>query len=100
MNDLQRLIKLKGPSIRQIATPLGVGYHSLQKTIKGVRKTPAMRQAIASYFNVSPDALWGPKSHAVIRYLIEKEIEHQVKRRAKLTREELTKQYLGNSKAA
>lgn len=90
MNDLYRLIELKKTTIRQIARTTGVEYHSLQKVVKGIRKTPSMRRTIASFFNVTPEALWGPKSNKVIKYLMEQEIEHQASSR----REELKNRYL------
>jgi len=95
LNDLQKLLRLKKITLRQIAHVSGVGYHSLQKVVKGVRKTPSVRRAIASYLNVTPEALWGPKSHTVIYYLMEKEIEHQ----ACDKREELKNGYLRNRAA-
>jgi lambda repressor-like predicted transcriptional regulator len=95
MNDLYRLIELKNTTIRQIARDIGVEYHSLQKVFKGIRKTPAMRQAIAAFFHVTPEALWGPKSNKVITYLMEQEIEHQASSR----REELKNRYLRDKAA-
>ncbi len=95
LNNLQILLKLKKVTVRQIAHASGVGYHSLQKVVKGVRQTPSIRQTVASYFNVTPDAFWGPKSHAVIKYLMEQEIEHQASGR----RDELRNLYLRNKAA-
>lgn len=90
MNELQQLIKLKGTTVSQIAREVKVGYHGLQKTVNGVRKTPSMRKAIAKYFRVDPKLLFGLKSHDTINYLMEQEIG----RRAEDLREELRKKYL------
>lgn len=93
MNDIQKLLKLKGVSIRDLAALKKVGYHSLQKYIKGHRKTPSIRKVLASYLNIQPDALVGTKSRFIIRFLIEKEIEI----RTQTINEELKKKYLGKA---
>lgn len=90
MNSLQRLIKLGGSSIRRIAKEEGVGYHSLQKTIKGVRRTETMQDVIASRYRVNRKALFGAKAEETIRYLMEREINRQAESR----RDELKRRYL------
>jgi len=95
MNDLQLLLQLKGITIRQLSRVAGVNYHSLQKTIKGIRNTKAMQEYIASFCGASRDSLFGPRREKIIRLLMEMEIEKQ----AEACREELRKVYL-NKKAA
>jgi hypothetical protein len=52
MNELQKLIKIRGMNIRQLAKELRLGYHSLQKTVKGKRNTKRVLEALAAYFQV------------------------------------------------
>lgn len=85
-----RLLELKGVSIRQVAREKGLEYYSLQKTLKGTRKTRAYQQAWADYFGVSRTALFGPTQYKVIRFLLEREIDNKAAQR----REELRKKYL------
>jgi len=91
-----RLLELKGISIRQVDRETGTEYHSLQKTLKGLRKTRVYQQAWADYFGVNRASLFGPNQNKIIDYLIEKEIERKTVQR----REELRRQYLHLTKAA
>ncbi len=90
MNDLYKLFKLRGTTLRQIARETGVEYCSLQKTAKGVRNHPGMQKALAAYFGVDAKLLFGPHRALTIRHLMDREIEKQS---AKL-RDELRRRYL------
>ena len=92
-NDLQAVFELQGQSIRRLAQTAGCGYHSLQKTIKGIYNFKKARQIIADYFQVSEESLFGKNRPAVIRYLIEREIEKQAKEK----REEFRRLYLSEN---
>ena len=96
MNKLHALFKLRGIPITQIAREQHVGYHSLQKTVKGTRKTTPMLLALARYLGLSEHALLGQNSDTIITHLIEKEIETHTKKR----HQELRRIYLGHRKAA
>jgi lambda repressor-like predicted transcriptional regulator len=91
MKDLYKLLKLRGTTIRQIARETGAGYHSLQKTAKGVRRQPRMQKTIAAYFGVSSKFLFGPRRDATIRFLLEREIDKQGEK----LRRDLRKRYFG-----
>ena len=92
-NDLQTVFIVNGISISRLAREAGIGYHSLQKTIKCTYNFEKARQVIADYLQVSEAALFGPNRPAVIRYLIEREIEKQAKEK----REELRRLYLSEN---
>jgi len=91
MSDLKKLLRLKGVSLRAVARQYGIGYHSLQKTFKGRRKSRKYQAVIAEYFGTRVEALFGPASSDVIRYLMEKEIDRHGEHR----KEALRKEFLG-----
>jgi lambda repressor-like predicted transcriptional regulator len=95
MNDLYKLLKLRGTTLRQIARETGTSYHPLQKTAKGVRRQPRMQKTIAAYFGVSPKLLFGPKREAAIRLLLEREIDRHAGRQGEKLRRDLRRRYLG-----
>ena len=90
MNNLQALIKLRGIPVTHIAREQHVGYHSLQKTVKGSQVTIPMLQALALHLGLSAHALLGPNAGTIITHLIEKEIEKHAEER----RQELKNLYL------
>jgi hypothetical protein len=86
MNNLQKLIKLRSLTARDIAESIGFGYHSTQKVIKGtcyrladgtkvLRSHKEIEEAIAKLLGVTHDEAWGLKSHKVLPRLIRLEIE-------------------------
>ncbi len=92
MTRLQALIKLRGVPITDIAKEQRVGYHSLQKTIKGVRKHPAVLQVLARHLGLPPHALLRPEdANITLTRLVEREIEARAEER----RQELRRLYLG-----
>ena len=87
MTKLQALVKLRGIPVTNIAREQHVGYHALQKTVKGSSITKPMLQAIALHLGLSAHALLGQNSDTIITHLIEKEIEtHTEERRRELRR--------------
>ncbi len=74
MNDLQQLFKLRGISMQRLADALGLTMHPVQKTVKGTRKTPHIRAAIAGYLRITVDECFGAASRRVLRKLIREEI--------------------------
>jgi len=95
MTKLQALVKLRGIPVIRIAREQRVGYHSLQKTVKGVRKSRPMLQALARHLGLSAHALLGPNADTIITHLIEIEIERHAEER----RRELKKLYLSKEAA-
>ena len=80
----------------RIASAQHVNYHSLQKTVKGSRKTSTVLQALARHLGLSAHALLGENANTVVTHLIEKEIETHAEER----RQELRRLYLGHKEAA
>lgn len=95
MNDLQKYLDLRGITAAQIAKETGLGYHSVQKNVRGVRKNAAVREAIAVYLGLEYSDLWGPSSPRVLSKLIRREIE----RRAEGERARLRSLYLRRNDA-
>ncbi|MDD5044828.1 MAG: hypothetical protein PHG51_04705 [Candidatus Omnitrophica bacterium] len=76
MNLLKKYIKLKGITAVQISEATGLGYHCVDKTLKGLRKGHVPRTKIASYLDIPYEQVWGSRSSKYIFKLIEKEIQH------------------------
>ena len=85
MNNLQKLIKLRGLSASAIAERIGAGYHITQKTIKGVRQTYHIQASVARLLGLTYDEAWGDSADHVLRELIRREVK-------KLSKEEGKKQ--------
>ena len=85
MNNLQKLIKLRGLSASAIAERIGAGYHITQKTIKGVRHTYHIQASVARLLGLTYDEAWGDSADQVLRALIRREVK-------KLSKEEGKKQ--------
>ena len=93
MNDLQRYLDLRGISCQEIATATGIGYHTVQKTIKGLRRCARIRTIIALYLGLDQDKLWG---RGAILYL-RAQIAIEAGRQAEVRRQEILKKYLVGS---
>ncbi len=111
MNDLQKLIKLRGLTILDIASKIGHGYHSTQKVIKGVQfkrkdgslgtyAKPEVQLAVAAQLGLTFDQAWGTKSRLILRRLIRKEIKAFAKAEAKKREQDLQQQFLNNDRIA
>lgn len=74
MNDLQKLITLRRVHIKTMARSIGHGYHSVQKTIKGVRATRPVQEAVAAHLGLTWQQAFGPGRSAHLRRLILAEI--------------------------
>lgn len=90
MNDLQKYILLLNISAAKIAKATRLGYHSVQKNIRGVRNNSDVRDAIADYLGLSRHQIWGKNSSFFLHRLIEKEID----RKTESERKRLRKRYL------
>jgi hypothetical protein len=90
MNDLQKYLCLVGLTAGQIAEATGLGYHSVQKNIRGVRVNPDVREAISRYLGLSCQQLWAENPPIPLRRLIRQEIN----RKAEGERKRLQRRYL------
>ena len=101
MNNLQKLIKLRGLTISILAADIGHGYHHVQKVVKGTRykrrdgsfgtySNMAVQKAVAARLGLNYDQAWGAKSHTFLQRLIRKEI----KALAKKQESDLQRQFL------
>lgn len=93
MNQLQRYIALRGISCQTIATGTGIGYHSVQKHVKGVRCNVRIREAIATFLGIEASLAWGRGSVLYLRKLIAAEANRVADEKAKTVREEFLKKY-------
>lgn len=97
INTLQKLIQLRGVSIRIIAETTGYGYHNVQKIIKRatrptksggvVRSNHKIETAIAGFFGLTHEECWGKDSDQVLKRLIRKEITARASDKASQFRE-------------
>ncbi len=94
MNELQKLIALRGLNVRKLADELGEGYHSVQKVVKGVHTNPRIRQEIAEHLGLKYYQVWGDEAPRTLKRLIREEID----RRAEDERARLRAIYISNSK--
>ena len=97
MNNLQKLIRLRGLTIMEVANQIGYGYHNVQKIIKRSTRINGrpftnkdIELAVAAAFELTHEECWGPQSDLVLRRLINKEITAQAKDAA----QKLRQQYL------
>lgn len=107
MNDLQKLIKLRGSTIREVAEQIGHGYHMTQKVIKRrelhrkdgsiyIYNSDAIETAVANLLGIPHHVAWGPDGSAAMQKLIREEIKKQ----AKLKEQELQQQWLNANNVA
>jgi len=86
MNDLQRLLKLRGKTCRDIATVTGLDYYSVQKTVSQasyrslsgkirIRQPRHIRQKVADALGLRYEQVWGNQSTLVLKRLIRAEIK-------------------------
>ncbi len=105
MNDMQKLIFLRGLTIGNIAEEIGHGYHMVQKVIKGTKykrrdgslgtyANEDVRQAVATRLGLTCDEAWGTRSRLVLRRLIRQEIKH----RARQQEQDLQQQWLNDDR--
>lgn len=92
MNNLQRLLKLRGITMQRLGDETGFGMHTVQKTVKGVRAVAAVQLAVAEYLGLHVSQCFGPASARHLRRLIAMEI----KRETRAYRENLKKKMLAS----
>lgn len=85
MNNLQKLIRLRRLTIKEVADQIGHGYHNVQKIIKGstrtrpdgtevTRSNREIEERVAEMFGLSHDECWGRGADLVLKRLIKQEI--------------------------
>lgn len=74
MNDLQKLIKLRGRTAFELADIIGFGYHATQKVVKGIRHTEQIQTVVAHFLGLTREQAFGPEASKNLRPLIEAEI--------------------------
>lgn len=95
MNNLQKLIKLRGLSAKAIAKQLGHGYHTTQKVIKRatytrVDGTPVIRSnreiedGVAKVLGLTHDEAWGKASLTLLPRLIREEVKATAKKQERI----------------
>ncbi len=77
MNSLQKLLKLRGISVQEIASKITPNYHMVQKNIKGTYRTKSVQQAIAMHLQLTWEQTFGPNSQHHLQKHILKVIEKQ-----------------------
>ena len=92
MNDLQQLFRLRGISMQRLAKMIGLTMHPVQKTVKGVRPTLHIRQAIADHLGLTVGECFGPSSRRVLRQLI----RHEIVKKREAYEQELKRKALGD----
>jgi hypothetical protein len=104
MNNLQKLIKLRGLTVQGISHDIGHGYHHVQKVVKktrykrkngtfGTYKNTAVQQAVATRLGLTYEQAWGGTSRAFLQRLICKEIKAFAKAEAAKQEHNLQKQF-------
>jgi hypothetical protein len=93
MNYLHRLIELRDLTCYDLASTTGFGYHSIQKNVKGVRRNPQIRTAIAEALGLDPVKTWGRGSVIYLRRLVAIEANRAADKHAAVTREKFLKKY-------
>ena len=95
MNTLQKLIRLRGLTVKEVADQIGYDYHNVQKIVKlstRINDRPftnrEIESAVAAVFGLTHAECWGPQSDLVLRRLINKEIAIQATNAAHLLRQQ------------
>lgn len=101
MNNLQKLIRLRGLTVLEVAGLIGRGYHITQKVIKRTRRNQTIETAVAELLGLTHEQAWGPGSSMVLRRLISREIKEQARRQEESLRQQwLPNKSVPNKKAA
>ncbi len=77
--------------MQSLADLIGIGMHSVQKTVKGTRTAPHVQEQIADVLGMEVDHCFGPRADIHLRRLISREIGREVWEH----RQQLEKRVLG-----
>ncbi|WP_277058756.1 hypothetical protein [Trichlorobacter lovleyi] len=97
MNYLQRYIELRKTSCQEISNAVGLGYHSVQKVVKGVRRPLIVRKAVAEYLGLDPVKTWGRGAAMYLRHMIAVEANRMADEKAEQARAEFLAKYGASS---
>lgn len=98
MNQLQKYMKLKNISARDLAERTGLKYCTAQKTVKGLRTGRITRRKIAAALDLDYDQAFGIKAGLYLRRLIKQEIERNADLARAEQRAKLQARFLGETK--
>src|SRR6185369_13056489 len=93
MNYLQQLIELRGMTVQDLATAINLGYHCVQKTVKGHKRGVQTRATIAEYLGLDPVKVWGRGSVLYLRRLVAIEANRVASEKAETARTEFLLKY-------
>ncbi len=93
MNYLQQLIELRGMTVQDLATAIHLGYHCVQKTVKGHKRGVATRATIATHLGLDPVKTWGRGSVLYLRRLVAVEANRVAQVKADAARDNFLKKY-------
>lgn len=99
LNNLQKLIKLRGLTIQGISREIGQGYHITQKVIKGTRykrsdgsygvySSRPVEEGVAKVLGLEYDQVWGERADLFLLRLIKQEIKQQAELRHRAMQEQ------------
>lgn len=97
MNYLQQLIELRGMTVQDLATAIGLGYHCVQKTVKGHKHGVQTRNAIAAHLGLDPVKAWGRGYAIYLRRVVAIEANKVAQQKAEIARTEFLKKYSDNA---
>lgn len=86
---LQLYLNVRGIRFQTIATATGIGYHTIQKTIRGLRGGAEAKAAIAQYLGLDPRKTWSRNNGRYLKPLIELEANRQVQAKIEARRQRL-----------
>lgn len=98
MNYLQRYIEVRGITCQDIATATGYGYHSIQKTVKGVRRPVKICAAITKYLCLDNEKTWGRGAAVYLRRMVAIAANRMADEKAEAARVEFLAKYGADSR--
>ncbi|MFZ2948802.1 MAG: hypothetical protein WA003_04895 [Desulfuromonadaceae bacterium] len=93
MNYLQQLIELRDMTVQDLANAIHLGYHCVQKTVKGHKRGVQTRAAIAGHLGLDPVKVWGRGSALYLRRLVAIEANKVAQQKAEITRKKFIAKY-------
>ena len=94
-NYLQEYIELRGLSIQGLADAIGLGYHCVQKTVKGHKRGVNTRAAITEYLGLDNDKTWGRGAVVYLRHKVALEAKRVADEKASQARVAFLAKYSG-----
>lgn len=93
----QYITELRGISFIDLANALKLGHHCVQKTVKGQRRNPNIRRAIAEHVGLDPEKTWGRGSVVYLRRMVAVEAGRVAEEKAQQARRAFLQKYDGQS---